>query len=193
MKIMTGEERAALLLKSLPSEMAEAVLARLGSERSAAVRARMQLLEEQPESAEALDEALSDLDTLLRIARDESVGPPAEARGPSASRQATAHEANGDELKKEDSGSESAGDALSALRQMDVDLLAAALKGENSRTVCLLLNDLDAIRAGEILKRLPAESRREVTLQLGQAMPCSAALLERIAQAIVHKSRACLL
>ena len=181
---MTGEERAALLLKSLPSEMAEAVLAQLGPQRSSAVRARMQFLEQQPEPEEALDEVLSDLEALLRIASEESSG-----RAPAASRPAAANEAKPDKLEKEESGSETAGDQLSVLRRMDLDLLAAALKGENSRTVCLLLNNMDAIRAGEILKRLPPELRREVTLQLGQAMACSPQLVERIAQAVVQKSQ----
>ncbi len=180
---MTGEERAALLLKSLPSEMAEAVLAQLGPQRSSGVRARMQVLEQQPEPDEALDEVLSDLEALLRIASDEASG-----RASAASQPAAANEAKPDKLEKEESGSETAGDQLSVLRRMDLDLLAAALKGENSRTVCLLLNNMDAIRAGEILKRLSPELRREVTLQMGQAMACSPQLVERIAQAVVQKS-----
>src|SRR5438093_9645233 len=107
MIIKTPEERAALLLRSLPSEMAEAVLARLGPQRSAAVRARMQDLEQQPQAEEALDEALSDLDELLRIAaRGESGGASAEAPAATASRRSSA---NGTGADKEQEGSESGG------------------------------------------------------------------------------------
>lgn len=187
---MTGEERAALLLRSLPSDMAEAVLAKLEPQRSSAVRSRMHWLEQQPETEKALDEVLSDLEALLQIGREQALGPAAENRAAGPSQPATTNEASADTAENEErNGSEAAGDPLSVLRRMDVDLLAAALKGENARTACLLFNSMDAIRAGEILKRLPPELRREVTLQMGQAMPCSAPLLERIAQAVVQKSR----
>src|SRR5713226_9836906 len=97
MKTMTGEERAALLLRSLPSEMAEAVLARLGPQRSSAVRARMQRLEQQPEPEEALDEVLSDLDALLRIGGDES------GAGAAATQSAATDEGNADKVKNDES------------------------------------------------------------------------------------------
>jgi flagellar motor switch protein FliG len=92
-------------------------------------------------------------------------------------------------------------DPLAALRQMagggppaaaaaaNVDRLALALQDEHPRTVALVLNQMEAERAGEVLKRLAPEMRREVSVQLGREVAVSPELVNRIVRTVLEKCR----
>jgi flagellar motor switch protein FliG len=92
-----------------------------------------------------------------------------------------------------------AADPLSALRAMsgagpthaaaNVDRLALALTDEHPRTVALVLNQMEPERAGEVLKRLPAELRRAVSLQLGKEVTVNPDLVARIVRTVLEKCR----
>jgi flagellar motor switch protein FliG len=184
MNISTGEEKAALLLKILPSGVSEGLLVQLGSDKAARLRAQIKRLEKEPGLDAAIDGVLHDLEDLVQVAARDSLriaGQAAEAR--------IASENGGGARTSESSGDlspESA--ALAALGQIDPARLAAALKGEHPRMIALVLNNLETDQAGELLKRLPQELRREVSLQLSKAETGGPVLLERIAQALVTKS-----
>ena len=87
------------------------------------------------------------------------------------------------------SGVEHLGDPLAALRQLSADQIAAALDGEHTRTISLVLDALVTTHAGEVLKRLPLEVRREVSIRLGQGLEGNKVLLQQIARALVQKTR----
>src|SRR5207244_2180404 len=81
-------------------------------------------------------------------------------------------------------------DPVTQLRAMDLDRLLAGLEGEHAQTVATVINCLDPQAAGEILKRLPADTRRLVFLRLGQTSSSPLDLVPRIVQAIVQKCHA---
>ncbi len=92
-----------------------------------------------------------------------------------------------------------AADPLSALREMsgggpthaagNFDRLALALSDEHPRTVALVLNQMEPDRGGEVLKRLPAELRRAVSLQLGKEVTVNPDLINRIVRTVLEKCR----
>jgi flagellar motor switch protein FliG len=63
------------------------------------------------------------------------------------------------------------------------------LADEQPRTIALVLHTLEIGQAGEVLKRLPAELRHQVTVQLGQHPRVDRAVMQRVAQAILAKSQ----
>ena len=203
MSIATGEEKAALLLARLPAPLAENVLARLAPEQGGRLRAQMQRFDKVQQPRDVVQQVLREFDDLLRIATREP--------GPSLRvyQEAAAQEKKAPAVTKSDAPKPpdvaparreeretpqnkvvepvALGDPLTALKQFSPDQLAAALQGEHTRTVSLVLNCLDAEPAGEVLKRLSPETRREASVHLGRATSGSVALLQRVAQAVVQK------
>ena len=57
----------------------------------------------------------------------------------------------------------------------------------HARTAALVLNCLETQHAGEVLKRLPPEQRRDVSLQLGKSVKGGVDLVRRIAEALIEK------
>ena len=90
-------------------------------------------------------------------------------------------------------------DPMAALRQMagggptsaaaNVDRLALALQDEHSRTVALVLTQMEPDRAGEVLKRLSPEKRRDVSPYLGKELAVSPELVNRIIRTVLEKCR----
>ena len=90
-------------------------------------------------------------------------------------------------------------DPMAALRQMagggptsaaaNVDRLALALQDEHSRTVALVLAQMEPDRAGEVLKRLSPEKRRDVSPYLGKELAVSPELVNRIIRTVLEKCR----
>jgi flagellar motor switch protein FliG len=183
MNVATGEEKAALLLTSLPAEIAETLLGKLGPDRRARVRAQMARLQDEPEASTLLGSVLTEFNEVVRgtQARSFSV---VSAAGESPR---SAAEPPKTDPRVEDSTL--AGAPLEALGQMNIDLLAEAVKGEHPRTIMLLLNHFDANRGGELLKRLTPEERKQVSAQLSRPVSPNATLLQRIAEAVVTKAR----
>jgi flagellar motor switch protein FliG len=182
--VRTGEEKAALLLRGLPKELAEKVLAGLGRERANRARAQM---EEIADDDEGFDEILEEFDVLLRGEGSSLTDPVAAIRATEAYKQSqTSTAGTGDDSTQGPAGE----DPLAPLRGLEIPQLVGALKGEHTRTVSVVLNYLDTPRAGAIMRQLSPEVRREVTVRLGQTVTASKELLERIAQALVQKASA---
>src|SRR5947209_4542795 len=64
-----GEEKAALLLASLPNELKQRVLSRLGPERSARIRTQMQRLGQGGGAEKILDDVLEECENRLHAVR----------------------------------------------------------------------------------------------------------------------------
>jgi flagellar motor switch protein FliG len=204
---MSGEEKAALLLNALPAEMAATVLNRLAPERRDRLRARMQSLSQGPEAEEALLQALRQFEDLLgtegRDTVELSTQAPESEPSPTGQPAGTANvqpPARPEAAPPTSSEAQpkparitepvAAANSLEELAQLSADQLAGALQGEHPRTVALVLDYLPPAQSGEVLKRFSPELRREASLQLSQATgPANLELLQRIAQAIIHKSR----
>jgi len=207
---MTGQEKAALLLLRLPPAEADGVLARLDAERGDRLRAHMQRFQQAPPPPEVVDQLLNDLDRILREQASPAPPPPeppsADAEAPAdaepeGEEQAPPAEAPkpkhaGDPLPDE-TAIES--DPLAALREMsgagpahgtaNVDRLASALSDEHPRTGALVLEQVDPERAGELLKRLHPEMRRQASVQLGKEVSVHPDLIIRIVRTVLAKCR----
>jgi flagellar motor switch protein FliG len=182
----TVEEKAALLLKSLSPEKAEGLLARLDASHRERLRVTMTRLEQEQKSQGVLDQVVRDFETVLRFTPRDAVelSTRGDEKKPSRRDAPAAPATAGDKPS-----GDAADDPLAGLRGMSVDHLAAALQQEQPRTVALVLGRLEADRAGEVLKRLPSELRREVSPRLGQTVEVNPLLLPRIAQAIARKAQ----
>lgn len=77
---------------------------------------------------------------------------------------------------------------VAQLRWLSADRLSLALQNEQPRTAALVLETLDAVQAGEVLKRLPPPMRDEVSLQLGRTVPVDPEVMQCIARAVLQKN-----
>lgn len=210
MQAVRREDKIAVVLTSLPAEAAERVLQRLGPERSSRLRGLMQKAKTAP-PAELVEQVLRELEeSFPRPSRGSSgstfrVVPAMEPEqgqlhgGRGESREAAQRGAAGSppasdpspDLKAQAARElEQAGDPIAELREIEVERLAPALAGEHPRTVATVLSCLEVAKAGETLKRLPAEARRDAFLRLGQPAGGGSELVQRIVRAILRKSRA---
>lgn len=191
MPAMAGEDKAVVLLTSLSPALAEAVLARLKPDLSGRLRGKLKRpgTNQPPETVEQIMAEVKGLigpsnggdATILPL-------PPPAERSASSAQRATAPPAPKATVPPPDL--DAFGDPVSALRDLPVPQLATALTGEQGRTVALVLDCLEATPAGEVLKRLPAELRREASMHLGRAPNVSLPLLQRVARALMQKCRA---
>jgi flagellar motor switch protein FliG len=81
-------------------------------------------------------------------------------------------------------------DPVRALELLPLDVLVVVLGDEQANTIALVLNTLPGEKAGEILRELSPDMRREVSVRLSRLTTPSPALLSRIAGALVKKARA---
>jgi flagellar motor switch protein FliG len=186
----TGIEKAALLLYALPPETAEKVLAELGPARRERLRPELDKLRRGEESPADLEEVVQDFGELLR--QPDLPPQPDEVPTP---RQLSAYRPPSEaEISLPDAESGAGlpplpSNPVRALEALPADVLGAALQGEQAHAVALVLNCLPAEKAGEILKRLTPQMRRDVSVRLSRLGSSSPELLARIARALLQKSR----
>jgi flagellar motor switch protein FliG len=172
MSVNTREERAAILLTGLDATAAENVLRRLAPEQGSRLRTQMSRLTGSEGQRTLLGEVVREFGIWLRD------GPGSAGAGPYGAANRAARDRSEDD-----------GDGVAQLRRLPADRLAAALRGENPRTVSLVLDALDAEGAAEVLRRLPADVRRAASVWLGRGGESNPILMQRIAHALVQKSR----
>lgn len=185
MATRTGMEKAALLLHSLPAEAVDKVLAALGPARGERLRSELQKLRQQGSTPGDVVEVVREFEELLRQA--DAAPPPA----PSP-RQLSAYRPPSDSdisLPGDTNSSSIPSDPVQALHDFPPDVLAAVLQGEQANTIALVLNDLPAERAGEVLRQLTPEMRRDVSVRLSRLSSSPPELLVRIARALVQRSQ----
>ncbi len=188
---MYAEEKAALLLMTLDSQDAENVLERLKPEQGNRLRAEIQRLERQPEAQEQLEEVLREFNEFLqRMDTGNGNGTDREPADVDYQvSQAPANESAPNEPTNSSSQADAAvQDGVSAeLARLDAETLSLGLLGESPRIVAIVLDALRVNQAGEVLKRLPALTREEVSVQLGRSTPVDPEILQCIADAVVRK------
>jgi flagellar motor switch protein FliG len=165
----SGEEAASILLRTLPVEVSESILQRLGGEAAERLRARMKSPATVP-ALQELDTALTQFFDLQRIA-DRTVPPAGEYR-PVAVAPETRATGEINELK-----------ALSA------DLVARALADEPPAAIALVLTCLEPSAAGQVIRRLPTELRADVVVRLTRSGARNPQLLEQLVRAVTEKGR----
>jgi flagellar motor switch protein FliG len=198
----TGEDRAAVLLKSLPGDLAEAVLGRLLPENAARLRERMKAAPAVG-SAEAKRVLRGFVDQMRQLppaaggaTKDEFVASPfakavlgAMDTAPVAPSKALEPAAGG-VATADDVFDEGQGDPVAELRQLGPVKTAAVLRGERTPAIVVALSCLPMADASEVLKRLLPERRREATLRLARGAPGDAELQRAVARAVVRRGEA---
>lgn len=79
-------------------------------------------------------------------------------------------------------------DALTRLRALSGERLVRVLDGEPAPAVALVLSCLDDATSGDVLKRLPAATRAEVSLRIAQLGNRNQTVLTELARAVADKS-----
>jgi flagellar motor switch protein FliG len=191
-----GEERVALLLKSLPGELTESVLGRIGPERAVRLRECMRVgpPASSPEARQVLRGFVERVRQISALSGDgkDSFVPSTLAKAilgavdtaPVAPSRALAGEAEGA------AAPEPEGDPIEDLKGLGAARTAAALRGERTPTVVATLSNLEMNEVGEILKRLPPEQRREATLRLARGASGDEETRRAVARAVVRRGRA---
>lgn len=186
MATRTGIEKAALLLYQLPAETADKVLAQLGSPRNERVRHELESLRQQEKPPGDLLDIVREFKEMLRQAALEASPPPptpaqlAAYRPPSETDLAPPEEPGLPVLPS---------DPVRALNVLPTELLVTVLEDEQAHTISLVLNALDSEKAGEVLRQLTPEMRRDVSVRLSRLTMSPPELLARIARALVEKAR----
>jgi flagellar motor switch protein FliG len=172
MSSLSGVHKAAVLLRSLPADVMEKILAQAGPEKAGKLRAELGRLTDSKVLAGSLREVIREIDAILNGAAG-----------------ADAKAGKGvDVVAGDKPTAELPADPIEALKSLPADALTRALETEQPRTVSLVLNLVDAARAGEIYRKLPAALRREASVYFAsQPMP-GQEILRRIVQAVVAKT-----
>ncbi|MGH7223128.1 MAG: FliG C-terminal domain-containing protein [Gemmataceae bacterium] len=184
MATRTGIEKAALLLSRLPADTTDKVLAELGSARGERLRRELEKLRQQEQPPSDLDEVVREFQDLLRQ-------PDGDAPAPTP-QQLAAYRPPSDTdlaLPQESSLPTLPSDPVRALNVLPPELLATVLQDEQAHTISLVLNALDGEKAGEVLRQLTPEMRRDVSVRLSRLTSSPPELLARVARALVEKAR----
>lgn len=203
---LSGEEKSAILLKSLAPEVTEKILDRLGPDRGARLRVLMSKIQDGPQSQKILADLLNEVRqvagapgrTIDLVASSETSPPLRIAPETSAEPATTTKQSSPASSKAAESKSSGLSpfpaipeglDPIKALSLLPSDRLGLVLEAETARTVSIILNFLDGDKAGEVFRRLPEGLRAEVSVQFStQGMP-NLEVLRRIADAIIQKCR----
>jgi flagellar motor switch protein FliG len=164
----SGEDVAVVLLRALPTDVGESILARLAGETAERLRARLKDPPAEATTGEVLDAALTEFFDLQRIAERASSG----AYRPVAP---AAPEPTPPDNPVEE------------LRSLSPDRLARALEGEQVGTITLVLSCLDPSAAGNVMKRMPLDTRAEIALRLTKLGNRNQTLIQQLARAVADK------
>ncbi|MEZ4336608.1 MAG: FliG C-terminal domain-containing protein [Sandaracinaceae bacterium] len=166
---LRGSEKALLFLVSLDERVATRVLANLDDEEVRRLRTSSHGMEEAP--PRAVRAVLHEF--LLRVRS----GMPASLKGSHAYLRRLVGNALGEGRAAELWSDEAAGEAAMALARLEVGVLEALLEPEPAQTVAVVLSQLPAGKASEIVQRMDGARRQDVITRL--------ALLESVPEAVL--------
>lgn len=160
-----GDDVVVLLLRLLPAEIGNAILARLGptGER---LRARLEQ-PAPPPPQEEVNSALAHFFDLQRIA-ERPVPQKVE------SEQAPVADAPPAPVDR--------------LRALAPEIIARALEGEQPGTVALVVSCLEPAEAGRVMQRMPLELRADIAVRLSKLGARNPALMDRLVGAVATKA-----
>jgi flagellar motor switch protein FliG len=168
-------DSAKILLRLLPAEILNRVLANLDAKDAERLRA-MRAEANSPVPPDAQAQALGAFFDLMRIA--DRTAPPAPASSSSAAPGAA----------PEAAANASAADPIQAMRGLDTALLARAVADEPPGVIATIIGRLEPQQAADLMKRLPAPNRLQIALRLNQGTTQSPILVEKLARAAIVKA-----
>ena len=181
MDALSGEEKSAILLGSLPPESVEQVLAVLDPGLSLRLRTLISTQEEAPqlEQLQAIYDELSVQDSpqsgLEMPGGEPGVDPGAEAE--------EGLDQDGNPLVFDPTD-----DPVADLEAVPLENLVFALEQEQPQTVALILGQLDERRAQEVLQRQEEDRRREIIVRLAHEVQAQPVVLREIARTVTRNA-----
>lgn len=170
-------EKVAVVLQLLGDDVAEEVLAHMGPERSAQLRASLEEARTRPLSPRMREEALAEFDRFYRfLLKSEHPGLRI-APG-------TGSDGNASDWETFEPGD----DPVADLAKLTASQLSEVLQAEHPRTVALVLSRLPGEHTAKVLERLPEEQRNAVFVQLSRDERTAPELVELIAAAVVQRA-----
>lgn len=157
---MTGADKALLFLVSLDESVATRILSNLSDDEVRCLRDSSTGMEEAPPTAlKAVHH-----DFLERV----RVGLPASLRGSNAYLRRLAGNALGEGRAAELWSDRPKSEGAAALARLETSVLEALLDTEQAQTVAVVLSQLPAAKASELVERMPEDRRQDVMLRLAQ-------------------------
>ena len=181
METLSGEEKSAILLGSLPAESVEQVLAVLDPGLSLRLRSLISRYQDAPQ----LDQLQAIYDELSTQNADQLV--------PSTDH--SQHQ--GTTQEEADPGLDSEGnpvtldqtdDPIADLKAVPLENLAFALEKEQPQTVALILTQLDEELTQELLQRQEEDRRREIIVRLAQELQARPVVVREIARTVTRNA-----
>lgn len=197
---LAEEERVVILLHTLGEDVRELALAELAPERAMEVRQRIEELETTPPSPEEIASVLDDFERFLRMADDGTGSQLRVVRDEEYERQeeddtvaaVTGEEQphNGYDEDVADDVFEPTGNSIADLNRLSPFRIAAALADENPRTIAIVLDNLETVKAADTLRVLPDTVRSQAFVIFSQRPSASPGLVQRIVKTTVAKALA---
>jgi flagellar motor switch protein FliG len=179
MQTESSDERLAVLLGLLGPEVADPVLDRLPDNKGQLLRKLIQEVQNAPFDKTELTEILGEFMRFFRFALEHLDG-----SGGDDSADADEDQVFSIESKK---AFVLSGDPFVDLKRLKPTQIAGALRNESPRTIAVVLNCLEAKKAGEALRHLADEIRGPVFVQLSNPPVAQQQLLERVVRTTVDK------
>ncbi|MEC7518368.1 MAG: flagellar motor switch protein FliG [Myxococcota bacterium] len=179
LKRLSGAEKALLFLVSLDESIATRILGHLGDDEVKLLRDSSSAMTEAPPKAiKAVHHEF-----LERVRQ----GMPASLKGSSAYLRRLAGNALGEGRASELWSDKPKSEGAAALAKLETGVLQALLDAEQPQTVAIVLSQLPAAKASEIIEKMEASRRQDVMLRLAQLESIPEAVFRDIEQAFqVH-------
>jgi flagellar motor switch protein FliG len=185
---MTGDDKVALLLGTLPHPVVEAILAFMNPGEATRIRARLSSPPTAP--ADELRQVAREFADLLRIDERPAPPPPAPVSAIStAPRSGLSAPTSAGPAEEPEQAQQPPDDPVTALRNCTPEALAGVLAEERASTVSLVLGYLDVPHASAVLKLLPAEVRHEAVTRQHLPVSLNEELVGRILRLVLARCR----
>jgi flagellar motor switch protein FliG len=179
-----GDDVAVVLLRALPAEVGELILARLDADTAGRLRLRLQAAPPEPPAGQELDAALAEFFDLQRImGRSRSA---AETPGSAGDYRPVA---GSGPASPAGTPPEAVADAVEDLKSLPPDRLARALEGEQPGAIALVLSTLEPTVAGQVMRRLSTDVRADAAVRLTKLGTPNPALLQKLTRGLADKAR----
>ena len=212
-KPMSGLQKIALLLKSLPKETVDKVLKHMDPRQGNMLVSEISKLANDPKLAEKLPTILDEAAQILQNApsakkdRPSPVQTASQAASPVKAPAAPVKTPGSTvdtivDLKIDDNMAArapvapppevptSTANPLLALAEVPAELLAAAMESENGRTVFILMEKMSPDQAAQIYKNLSPAKRKEISLRFSEKTAVNEHIVKQIAQGVLKKCNA---
>jgi len=191
------EDRVVILLQTLGGDVRDMALAQLTPERAMEVRRRIEEMKTASPSPEEIGSVLDDFERFLRLAADGTTSQlrvvsdeAADERPQDDSDASTAADEESHDEHAADDIFEPTGNSVADLNRLSPFRIAAALADENPRTIAIVLDSLETVKAAETLRVLPDSLRSQAFVIFSQGPIASPGLVQRIVQTTVAKALA---